>query len=147
MHHGLFTLLLHCVGVCHYTNVYVQHTTKLSTLYQQRPCYFGSFLTAMTYLPHLPHIFLFISLTPFLSSFQRGRLTEQGSIQPEGTVSGRRNLTSCSTQSREYQLPILSYPASLKILTLCSVSVCFMLHLLHKMNCHPKYSWTSRKCN
>lgn len=71
---------------------------------------FWFFLKAMTHLPHWPHIFL-ISLTPnfdFWVPPKEWELTEQGSIQMEVTLSGRRNLTSCSTHSTEDQPPVLS---------------------------------------
>lgn len=115
---GSFTSLCRCL--CRYINVYVQQITELSTDKQRKTAVTsGPSLKATTYLPHLLHIFLLFPSLLFLSSFQRGRLTEPGSIQPEGTLSGRRSLTSCTTQGREYQLPILSYPASLKIHTVC----------------------------
>lgn len=86
---------------CHY--IYDYNKTKLSlpakdpgTLVlssQQWP-------TCLTYSFYLSH---------FSEFYPKGRLTEQGSIQPEGTVSRRGSLTSCSTQSREYHLPIFSY--------------------------------------
>lgn len=120
---GLFTpvhivqCVQHCIG--HYINESVQHITQLKHLWLPAKT------SQLWYFPHSNDLFAtlashipFISPTPFLSSFQRGRLTEQGSIQPEGTVSGRRNLTSCSTQSRGYNLPVLSWPASLRIYTL-----------------------------
>lgn len=84
--------------------------------------------TCLTYSFYFSNSFLLL-----LRSLQRGGLTEQGSIQPEGTVSGRGNLTSCSTQSREYQLPILSEQARHKILTSCLVSLGLMLHHLYKI--------------
>lgn len=101
-----FTHLLHSVGVCHYINVYVQYITKLLPakdpitlvlpLQQWPTCH-----TCLTYS--------FYFSDSFSEFFPKGRLTEQGSIQPEGTVSGRRSLTSCCTLGRKYQLPILFY--------------------------------------
>lgn len=92
----------------------------LATLYarKQNKKTFWLFLKAMTHLPHWPHIFL-TSLTPdfnFWVSPKEWELTEQGSIQLEVTLSGRRNLTSCSTHSTEDQPPVLSEHARRRLL-------------------------------
>lgn len=149
MLNGLFTPVLHCIG--HYINAPVQGTTKLK--HRRLPAktsQFGYFPHSNDLFATLASHFPFISPTPFLSSFQRGRLTEQGSIQPEGTVSGRGNLTSCSTQSREYNLPVLSWPASLRIHTLhvCSqFALCFISYtkwtvILYKVRRLPNVTQT-----
>lgn len=112
----------------------VQSTSKTCLL-------FDSFLCSDPFATLASHICL-ISLSLFLSFFfQRDDLTEHGAIQPEGTVSGRRSLSSCKPRVEDVSLQ--SYPPSVFATKINLVWVLFLVHLLGKMNCSTEIVFKS----